>query len=55
MRRWIDRDYDVILYQDDRSVDLGALRDMIAVRFDVAASTTYRGQSIILYKRKASQ
>ncbi len=55
MRRWIDRDYDVILYQDDRSVDLSALRDMIAARFDAAASTTYRGQPIILYKRKASQ
>ncbi|MGZ5787663.1 MAG: hypothetical protein ACXWJM_17255 [Ramlibacter sp.] len=55
VRRWIDRDYDVILYQDDRSVDLSALRDTITARFDVAASTTYRGQAIVLYKRKASQ
>ena len=55
IRRWIDRDYDVILYQDDRSVDLSALRDSIAARFDVAATTTYRGQTMVLYKRKASQ
>jgi hypothetical protein len=55
MRRWIDRDTDLILYQDDRSVDLRALRDTIAAHFDAAASTTYRGQTLILYKRKASQ
>jgi hypothetical protein len=55
MRRWIDRDTDLILYQDDRSVDLSALRAAIAARFEAAATTTYRGQTLILYKRKASQ
>jgi hypothetical protein len=55
LRRWIERDYDVIVFQQDPSLDQAALRASIAARFDLAGTTRYREQDISLYKRKAAQ
>jgi hypothetical protein len=55
LRRWIERDYDVIVLQQDPSLDQTALRASIAARFDLAGTTRYREQDIFLYKRKAAQ
>ena len=55
LRRWIERDYDVIVFQQDPSIDQTALRAAIAARFDLAGTTRYREQDISLYKRKAAQ
>jgi hypothetical protein len=53
--RWIDRDYDFILFQLDSSVDQRALLGAIAERFDLAGAALYRGTTVQLYKRKAVQ
>ena len=55
LRRWSERDYDVIVFQQDPSIDQTALRAAIAARFDLAGTTRYREQDISLYKRKAAQ
>ena len=55
LRRWIDRDYDVIVLQQDSSIDQTALRATIAAKFDLAGTTRYREHDISLYKRKAAQ
>lgn len=53
--RWIDRDFDFILFQDDRSINQRAQIAAIGQRFDLAATTAYRGSTFYLYKRKAGQ
>jgi hypothetical protein len=55
LRRWIERDYDVIVFQHDPETDQAALLASIADRFDLAGTTRYREQDISLYKRKAAQ
>lgn len=53
--RWIDRDYDFVLVQDDRAADHRARMAVVTAKFDLAASTSYRGAVLYLYKRKAGQ
>jgi hypothetical protein len=48
--RWIDRDYNVILMQDDAG--LASLKKEIEARFDAAGTTRYRGRGITLFTRK---
>ncbi len=55
LARWIERDYDTILFQEDRSIDQRLQLAAITARFDLAATTTYRGATILLYRRKAAQ
>jgi len=55
LARWIDRDYDVIVFQQDRSIDQRAQLAAITERFNLAASTVYRGATVNLYKRKPVQ
>ncbi|MGE4062603.1 MAG: ArnT family glycosyltransferase [Rhodospirillaceae bacterium] len=50
MRRWIERDYNVILLQDDAST--AALKKDIEGRFDAAGTTRYRGRNVVLFTRK---
>jgi hypothetical protein len=53
MQRWIEKDYNVILLQDDSST--AALKKNIEARFDRAGATRYRGHSILLFTRKPAE
>ena len=53
--RWVERDYDVILWQHDPTLDQKAQVAAITARFDLAGTTGYRGAMISLYKRKPVQ
>lgn len=55
LRRWVERDYDLILFQHDYSLNQAALLGTITQRFDLVGATRYRDQDISLYKRKAAQ
>ncbi len=53
MQRWIEKDYNVILLQDDAGT--AALKKEIEARFDPAGATRYRGRNILLYTRKPAE
>ncbi len=53
MQRWIEKDYNVILLQDDAST--AALKKEIEARFDPAGATRYRGRNILLFTRKPAE
>jgi len=55
LNRWLERDYDVVIFQEDRSIDQRAHIAALSTRFSVAASTVYRGANLFLYKRKIAQ
>jgi len=55
LRRWIARDYNVILLQDDTSVNVAAIKKEIETRFDQTGQTRYRGSDILLFTRKPAQ
>ncbi len=55
LRRWIERDYDLILFQHDYGLNQAALLGSITAHFDLVGDTRYRDQDISLYKRKAAQ
>ncbi len=55
LARWIDRDFDFIVFQEDRTINQRAQIGAISQRFDLAATTAYRGSTLYLYKRKAGQ
>lgn len=55
MARWIARDYNVILLQDDRAANVAAIRKTIEGGFDRAGATRYRGASILMFTRKPAQ
>ena len=55
LRRWVERDYNLILFQQDASLNQAALLGAITQRFDPVGTTRYRDQDITLYKRKAAQ
>lgn len=55
LSRWLDRDYDVVLFQEDKTSDQRAMIAAMSKNFDVAASTVFRGQNVFLYKRKPVQ
>jgi hypothetical protein len=52
LRRWVERDYDMIIWQDGAlSVD-AATAELLSTNFEAAATTDYRGAKLTLYKRK---
>jgi hypothetical protein len=55
LMRWLARDYDVVLFQEDKTTDQRAQIAAIAARFDLTASTVFQGATIHLYKRKPVQ
>lgn len=55
LARWIGRDVDVIVFQLDKSIDQRAQLAAIAARFDLASTTSYKGATLQLYRRKAVQ
>ena len=52
LARWIARDYNVILLQDDASANVASIRKAIEAGFDRAGATRYRGGSILMFTRK---
>ncbi len=55
LARWIERDYDVVLFQEDRSIDQRPQIAAITAHFELATATIFRGSNIFLYKRKSVQ
>ncbi len=55
MKRWIEREYDLVIIQDDKTPAQTALLGEIAARFDQAGATTFRGASLLMFKRKPAQ
>jgi len=55
LKRWIARDYDMILFQDDKTPASAAMLQDITAQFDQAATTTFHGANLILFKRKPAQ
>ena len=55
LTRWIERDYDVVLFQEDRSFDQRTQLVAITAHFDLATATIFRDANIFLYKRKLVQ
>jgi hypothetical protein len=54
-RRWLERDYDLVLFQPNKAVDQSAITTTLAHDFEAAGSTTFRGLPVTLYKRKTAQ
>lgn len=53
VRRWIERDYDVIVMQDGvLNLDATTL-ELLATRFEIAATPEFRGAKLTFYKRKS--
>lgn len=52
MRRWIEKDYNVIFLQDDPSPAVAALKKEIEAGFDPTGATRYRGRNILTFTRK---
>lgn len=55
LARWLGRDYDVVLFQEDRTVDQRAVIAALNNQFDMTASVVFRGSNVFLYKRKSVQ
>jgi hypothetical protein len=54
MRRWLERDYEFVLVQA-KAGNQAVYAPLVALRFDVAGTTTFRGVPFTLYKRKPAQ
>lgn len=53
LRRWIERDYELIIWQEGAlNIDPATLA-LLNTGFDVAATTDYRGAKLTLFKRKS--
>jgi hypothetical protein len=53
LRRWVERDYELIIWQEGAlNVDV-ATAELLSANFDAAATTDYRGAKLTLYKRKS--
>jgi len=55
LRRWLERDYDVVLFQENKAVDQSAVTAILAQRFDAAGTHAFGGANLTLYKRKPAQ
>jgi hypothetical protein len=55
LRRWLERDYDLVLFQDNKAIDQSAIVAVLTQQFAVAGTTTFHGANLILYKRKPAQ
>ena len=49
------RDFDLVLFQENKKVDQSQVLAVLNERFDLTASTTYAGARLALYKRKPAQ
>ncbi|MSO96650.1 MAG: hypothetical protein EXR11_00310 [Rhodospirillaceae bacterium] len=52
MKRWVQRDYDMILWQDGVLPPDNETSELLGQLFDVAGTTEFRGAKLTLYKRK---
>jgi hypothetical protein len=55
LRRWLQRDFELVLVQRAPETDQALVVAELAQRFDVLGSQSLRGQTVTLYKRKAEQ
>ena len=55
LKRWLERDYDVVLFQRATDPDQAAVTAALAQNFEVIGTQPFRGQTLTLYKRKAQQ
>ncbi len=55
MARWINRDYDLILFQEDRTIDQSERLITITAHFNHAATTKFKGSSVFLFERRPEQ
>jgi hypothetical protein len=55
LRRWLERDYDLVLFQENKKIDQSTTMGILAQQFDATATTTFRGANLTLYKRKPAQ
>lgn len=52
LRRWIERDYDTIILQENILALDAASTETLGTEFDVIATTDFRGAKLLFYKRK---
>lgn len=55
MRRWINRDYDLILFQADSTTDQSDRLISITAHFNHIATTNYMGSNLFLFERRPAQ
>jgi hypothetical protein len=55
LARWLDRDYDFVLFQMDPAIDQKTLLAALDARFDLIGAALYRGATVRLYRRKSVQ
>jgi len=55
MQRWINRDYGLILFQADPTVDQSDLLITITAHFNHIATTNFQSSSIYLFERRPAQ
>ncbi len=55
LQRWISRDYDLILFQEDRTVDQTDRLIAITALFRHVGTTTFRGSTVHLFERRTAQ
>ena len=53
LRRWVERDYELILWQEGAVAIEPATATLLEANFEAAATTQYRGSTLTLYKRKS--
>ena len=54
-RRWLARDYELILLAQTNDKDQVALATELNAKFDIVATHPFRGQTLTLFRRKALQ
>jgi hypothetical protein len=52
LRRWIERDYDLVIWQDGAVAMDAMIAALLQTGFETAGTTEYRGAKLTLYKRK---
>jgi hypothetical protein len=55
MQRWINRDYELILFQADPAIDQSDRLITITAHFNHIATTHFQGSSIYLFERRPAQ
>jgi len=53
LRRWVERDYDLILWQEGAVAKDQMVAALLETGFETVAETDYRGSRLILYRRKS--
>ena len=55
LQRWINRDYDLILFQEDRTLDQSDQLITITALFRHVGTTRFRGSNVHLFERRTAQ